>query len=169
MSVQPNSTFNANEVFEMAINIERQGEQFYLKAADLFEEPAVQKLLRGLAHMEVDHQRTFVAMRDELLKDESYAQGFDPDGLTASYLHAMTSGVVFDTETEPVSRLSSGVGLKDVLNMGIEAEKNSIVFYTGIKGIVPDSLGKDKVDRIIEEEMKHVVLLSDAIASIAGD
>ena len=169
MSVKSYATFNANEVFEMAINIEKQGEQFYLKAADLFEEPAVQMLLKGLAHMEVDHQRTFRAMRDDLLEDESYAQGFDPEGLSASYLHAMTSGQVFDIKTEPASRLTGHVSLKEVLNMGIEAEKNSIVFYTGIKGIVPDSLGKDKVDRIIEEEMKHVVLLSDAIASIAGD
>lgn len=166
MNAHTDIIFNADEIFEMAIDIEKQGEQFYSKAADLFEDTAIQSLLRGLARMEADHQMVFSIMRDELLRDESYTKGFDPDDLSASYLHAMTKGVIFDTKLDPSSRLSGGVSLEDVLKMGIEAEKNSIVFYTGIKGIVPDRLGKEKVDRIIAEEMKHVVLLGDTLSSL---
>jgi len=56
--------------------------------------------------------------------------------------------------------------LEDVLKMAIEAEKNSIIFYTGIKKVVPESLGKESVDNIIAEEMKHIVMLVEKLSNL---
>jgi rubrerythrin len=50
--------------------------------------------------------------------------------------------------------------------MAIDAEKNSIVFYTGIKRAVPEALGKDILDQIITEEMKHIVMLADKLSTL---
>ena len=46
--------FNADEVFEMAEQIERNGGMFYRAAADKF--PAVRELLLKLAKWEDDHE-----------------------------------------------------------------------------------------------------------------
>jgi len=46
------------------------------------------------------------------------------------------------------------------------AEKDSIVFYLGIKEMVPEKYGKDKLDKIIKEEMGHIKLLSKELVAL---
>ena len=43
--------------------------------------------------------------------------------------------------------------MKQILKGAIEAEKDSIVFYLGMKNAVPENLGQDKIEAIIQEEM----------------
>jgi rubrerythrin len=50
--------------------------------------------------------------------------------------------------------------MKKILKSAIEAEKDSIVFYLGMKEAVPEKYGKARLDNIIKEEMGHVRLLS---------
>ena len=50
--------------------------------------------------------------------------------------------------------------MREILKAAILAEKDSIVFYLGMKDLVPDKLGKDKLDEIIKEEMGHIRILS---------
>jgi hypothetical protein len=42
-----------------------------------------------------------------------------------------------------------------------------VVFYVAIKEAVPESLGKDRIERIIKEEMDHIILLSGILSSLA--
>jgi len=156
--------FNAREVFEMAVGIEKQGELFYAGASELFDDPTVRRMLADLASMEAEHEKIFLTMMEELTGNEQYSIGHDPDDLAVSYLQAMTSDVAFGA----MDPLSGEESLSDVLRMGIEAEKDSIVFYTGLRGIVPEALGREKIDRIIEEEMRHIVMLSEKL-SLCGE
>jgi len=152
--------FNAREVFEMAIGIEKNGEIFYTRASEIFDDHKVKSMLTGLASMEAEHEKVFMSMRDELTKNEEYNSGLDPDDLAVLYLRAMISGEVFDA----MAPLDGTERLRDVLRRGIEAEKDSIVFYTGLKGIVPEVLGREKLNKIIEEEMRHIVILSEKLS-----
>jgi rubrerythrin len=52
---------------------------------------------------------------------------------------------------------------EDILKLAIEVEKDSIVFYIGLKIFVPAKAGKDKVEEIIEEEMGHIVVLNQKL------
>lgn len=157
--------FNADEIFEMAEEIERQGAGFYQKAASLFNEPEVKKMLTGLASMEVSHEKAFAGMRSKLLSDEY--KGYDPDEMAASYIRAFTDGKVFDYKKNMSDLITEKSTLEDILKLAIEAEKNSIVFYTGIKKAVPELLGKDSIDNIIAEEMKHIVMLVERLGNIS--
>ena len=53
--------------------------------------------------------------------------------------------------------------MEEILKAAITAEKDSIVFYLGMKKAVPERLGSDKVDEIIEEEMRHITMLSEQL------
>jgi rubrerythrin len=154
--------FNADEIFEIALEFERQGVQFYTKASEMFEDPEIRSMLASLAAMEAEHEQVFSSMRARLVGHEGYSQVFDPDGTASSYLRAITGGEVFDVGTA----LIGSETLADILKMGIEAEKNSVVFYTGLKSVVPENLGRDKVEKIIEEEMNHIGILSDKLSSL---
>lgn len=156
------SGFNADEIFEMALEFERKGVLFYTKASEMFEDPEIRSMLVSLAAMEAEHEQIFSSMRGRLVGQEGYSEVFDPDGTAASYVRAMTGGEVFDATVA----LTGSETLRDILKKGIEAEKNSVVFYTGLKRVVPESLGRDKVEKIIEEEMKHIGILSDKLSSL---
>ena len=160
--VRMSEGFNASEIFEMALDFERQGVRFYNRASEMFEEPEIKSMLTSLAAMEAEHEQIFSSMRECLVGYKGYADVFDPDGIAASYLRAMTAGKVFDA----MAPLTGSETLADILKKGIEAEKNSVVFYTGIRSVVPENLGRDKVDKIIEEEMSHIVILSDKLSSL---
>jgi rubrerythrin len=156
--------FNADEILEMAAEIERQGAKFYAKAASLFKEPDIRQMLSGLSAMEIGHEKTFASMRAKILSD-TY-KGYDPDELAAAYIRTFTEGKVFNAKRDLSATLTDKTTLKNILNMAIDAEKNSIVFYTGIMRAVPEALGKDILDHIIAEEMKHIVMLADKLSTL---
>ena len=151
--------FNADEVFEMAEQIERNGAKFYLKASAIVEDEATKKELLELSDWELRHERVFATMRTELSEKEKLATAFDPNGEAALYLQAMADQQVFDLKADPSKKLTDGTAPEAIYKMAIELEKDSIVFYVGIKAMVPKSLGEEKVDAIVREEMIHVSIL----------
>ena len=156
--------FNADEVFEMAEQIERNGGKFYRAAAEKF--PAVGKVLLGLAAMEDEHLKTFADMRAELSGTELDDPVFDPDGQAQMYLRVMADGNVFDVKVDPVELLATKNTPEDVLTMAIGVERDSIAFYVGLKEAVSRKAGKDKVDDIIKEEMGHIVTLNEKLQDL---
>ncbi len=58
--------FNADEIFEMAEQLERNGSKFYRTAAETVTLPEESALLLKLAAMEDEHEKTFQRMRSEL-------------------------------------------------------------------------------------------------------
>jgi rubrerythrin len=154
--------FNADEVFQMAEQMERNGQKFYRTAAEAVSDDEKKKLLLQLADMEVDHEKTFKAMRAELTEKEKSSTVFDPEGESALYLRALVDTRVFFEKDLDVS------SMEKILKAAIEAEKDAIVFYLGIKNAVPADLGQDRLDHIIKEEMGHVRLLSRELVQLKG-
>jgi rubrerythrin len=150
--------FNADEVFSMAEQIERNGARFYRTAATNI--PASRDLLQGLAAMEDEHLAVFEQMHKGLSAQDAESLVFDPDGEAQLYLSAMAGDHVFDTKKDPVALLKGNETLQDILRIAIGLEKDSVLFYVGMKELVSPKFGKDKIDRIINEEMKHIALLN---------
>ena len=152
--------FNADEIFEMAEQMERNGEGFYKKAAASIQDNAHRELLLKLAAMEVEHEKTFKAMHKDLSAAAKAATVFDPDGEAALYLRALVDTRVFFEKKIDVS------SMEKILKAAIEAEKDSIVFYLGMKNAVPEKLGRDRIEGIIKEEMGHIRLLSRELTQL---
>jgi len=159
--------FNADEIFEMAEQMERNGARFYRKAADKASDERNRELLLKLAAMEDDHEKTFAAMRADLSQRERWEVVDDPYGEAALYLRAFADGHVFDVKVDPSEMLTGQETMEEVLDIAIGLEKDSIVFYLGIRDMVPQDLGRDRVDDIIKEERGHVVLLSQELAALS--
>ena len=152
--------FNADDIFEMAEQMERNGQKFYTSAAAGVSDEAHKKMLLKLAAMEVEHEKTFRAMRSELKGSEKEPTVFDPQGESVQYLRALAdTRVFFEKEIDTTS-------MKEILMAAITAEKDSIVFYLGMKDLVPEKSGKSKMDNIIKEEMGHIRLLSKELAAL---
>ena len=157
--------FNVDEIFQMAEQIERNGAYFYKKAASGAEPQTAQVLLQ-LSAMEEEHEKTFTRMRAELSEKERNAMVPDPENQAAAYLRAWTDGQVFNVRSNPAERLTGREKAEDIWRIAIGLEKDSIVFYLGMKDAVPERLGRDKIDRIIKEEMVHIAILSGKLETL---
>ena len=146
--------FNANDILKMAEQMERNGEKFYRTAADSLDDQDKKDLLNRLADMEVQHEKIFKALRAELTEKEKATTVFDPQGEAAQYLKALVDTKVFFEKEMDVS------SMEKIFKAALEAEKDTIVFYLGIKDAVPQNLGQNRLDSIIKEEMGHVQLIS---------
>ena len=154
-------TFNADEIFEMAEQIERNGARFYRKAAESAGGQGRDLLLR-LAAMEDDHEKTFAAMRAELSEKRPLAA--DPDNVGALYLRAAVEGKIFGPD--PSQALTGREPAEDVLNTAIGLEKDSIVFYHSMKDVVPPAAGGERLDAIMREEIGHILDLTNQLEAL---
>jgi rubrerythrin len=149
-------TFNADEIFEMAEQIERNGAKFYREAAENASDGDVKEMLLSMAAMEDGHVVTFSQMRKELSAEdkEQYLQ-------TMADFHG-TEGKVSSTE-----KLTGNESMSEILRIALQAEKNSIAFYVGIKDMLASKSGKQKVQAIIIEEMAHVSTIGGKLQTLA--
>jgi len=153
-------SFNADEVFQVAIKIEENGAEFYRQAASLQEEAENVMFLEKLANMEDTHKATFEKMRKELSDAEKTKTVFDPDDELTDYLMSMAEYHGGEGSPEAVKALTGNETIEEIINTAIGLEKESILFYVGILYLVPDKMGQDKINEIIKEEQRHVVQLN---------
>ncbi|MBF0230984.1 MAG: ferritin family protein [Desulfamplus sp.] len=152
--------FNADEIFAVAIRIEENGAAFYRKAASLQKEEENQKFLNQLAKMEDNHKTSFERMKKELSEMEKGSTVFDPQEELGLYLTAMADTHGGEGDPKVADSLTENQPMKDILNIAIGLEKESILFYLGIKNLLPPKYGQDKIDDIIKEEQRHIAQLN---------
>ena len=149
-------TFNADEVFEMAEQIERSGAKFYREAAEKASDTQTKEMFLNMASMEDTHLRTFEEMRKELGDREKGSTVFDPYDEAAMYLQALADSKGFEGMRSPTEKLTGRESTQELLEIAIGAEKNSVLYYVGLKDLVSARAGRDKVEAIIKEEVRHV-------------
>ncbi len=156
-------TFNADEIFEMAEEIERSGARFYRKAAEKASDDKIKKMLLDMAVMEDGHLKTFEKMRKQLSGREKEETVFDPDNEAAMYLQTMADARSWEGKKSPDEELSGSETMKEILEIALNSEKESVVFYYGLRGLVPPRAGREKVDAIITEELSHIRTLLEQL------
>ncbi len=152
--------FSANEILKMAEQLERNGYQFYKSAAENIATAKEKEFLLKLAEMEQQHEKLFASIRNELSEQERETTVFDPENEAGLYIKALADTRVFFEKKIDVT------SMKEILKAAIVAEKDSIIFYLGMKNTVPKRLGGEKIDLIIEEEMSHITLLSNELLAL---
>jgi rubrerythrin len=159
-----NVHFNLDEIFDMAERIERNGFKFYTHQAGRFPDPDVKRMFEELAEMEADHEKTFASMRANLQGElKAPTAPFDPASQADEYLWAWTDSHVFKVADDPLAGLTGSETSVQVMEMAIEREKDSVVFYQGLSGSLANAVDVKAVDEIISEEMQHIAMLTGMI------
>jgi rubrerythrin len=152
-------TFTVEELFEMAQQLERNGAEFYVAAAMLPAAAARRRMLVELAAWEEQHEKLFADMQ----ANQSAEPGPALTGEGALYMQALVNGRVFEPNAHEL--LSRCQTVQDVLRTAIGLEKESIVFYVGLRGaIAPEHRGR--LEDIIGQEMRHVAVLTSELATM---
>jgi rubrerythrin len=155
--------FNAFEIFEIAEKIERNGAKFYRRAADLSDDSRNRNMFLQLAEWETAHELVFADMRNELSAQGPEFRTFELEDNVVFDAQSMAGLAVFGSRLDPSEELTGKESIKDILQLALEKEKDSIVFYIGLRAFIADEAGQDKIGDIIREEMRHIRILKQAL------
>ena len=146
--------FNEAEALQLAQKIENDGIKFYLKAAEIVENPEIKKVFKELAKEEEKHVALFKGMLEKIIAEKKLAlevnsgaeeQFFD-------FIGPQIFGDIFDLE-KIVSNIKTDI---DTVELGEDAEVNSINFYKAMLKNTENEEGKKVLKDIIKEEQTHL-------------
>ena len=149
--------FAGSEIVELGIQIEKNGRDFYNTLSGQTKNEKAKGLFEFLAEEEARHIQVFKKILENTTKYEP--AGLDADDYYA-YMNALASEHVFtqkDKGAEIAKRIKSD---KEAVQMGIGFEEDSIVFYQGVRKIVPQ-YDQTIVDQLIAQEEQHLRQLID--------
>lgn len=152
--------FNADEIFQLGVQIETNGKTFYETVAKNTSDPSLKGLFSELAKWESEHQELFEQLKKALPDSAKREALFDPEGELSLYMRAMAESHVFIKNKDILGLASKCKTPAEALDLAITFEKDSIVFFTTMKRVVPEHLGKDKIDLLINEEIRHIFILT---------
>jgi rubrerythrin len=161
--------FNAHEVLTMAVQIERNGQEFYREASRAVDEEQVSTLLSDLAGWEHGHEALFESMRSDLTEEEESSTAIDPYGESEMYLRVMADDHVFRQRTgKPAKEMIAGKSTQEIIDLAIRFEKDSLLFFLGMERLVSPRLGKDRLYKVIDEEIGHISYLERQRSRLKG-
>ncbi len=149
--------FSGSEILEFALAIERNGEAFYQSMSEKTGNKDAKAIYNHLAGEERKHLKTFRSMQDSAGKfqpPESYP------GEYMLYLKSLVDNAVFTDSTGARQTAEKMSGEIEAIDIGIRAEKDSILFYTELQDFVGQS-DRNVVHNIIDEEKLHLRQLSE--------
>lgn len=144
--------FSASEVVELGIQIEKNGRDFYNTLTKQSKKAKVQELFRYLAGEEEKHIVVFQKILDSVKKyqpPESYPVEY------FAYMNAFASEYVFTKENKGKEIAQKIKTDKEAVDLGIGFEKDSIIFYEGMRKVVPEHDPK-VISELISQEQSHL-------------
>jgi rubrerythrin len=156
-------SFTGGELINIAVGIEKRGVAFYDAMAESASNATAKEVFKNLADMEREHIQIFQGMLDEVDKyqiPETYAEEY------ADYFQALVNSALFTDDTM-ARQMAMQVDDIQAMELAIGAEKDSILFYSEMKDIMPKP-AQPTVNKVIQEEKSHLRDLSELKRKMAS-
>lgn len=144
--------FSGDEIIKLAVEIEKQGQQFYEISAQQVDDPEVRKIFELLAGEEDKHITDFVKLGAKLPHDftpnESYL------GEYGNYVKALIDNHVFNHANIEKLAVKATVA-REALAIALRFEKDSILIFQELYNMV-GAAGKEMLAGLIEQEKQHI-------------
>ena len=148
--------FSASEIVELAIEIEKNGRDFYHALIKKSRFPKAQEIFQYLALEEGKHILAFKDILDTVQKHLSVSYPAE----YLNYMSALSDGYIFtQKDTGETIALKVQSDLQGI-ELGLGFERDSATFYEGIKKVVPTNEHRI-IDQIITQEGGHLNQLLD--------
>jgi rubrerythrin len=146
--------FASYQIAELAMQLEEEGQKFYLQVADKVDDKTVKEVFIFLAQQEAVHKTHFSQIAERLKEKDT------PDRYLLDIYENMKSALsaaknhIFNilTTTE------NNIDISKSLEIAMQAEKEAIKFYSEISLMVLEKY-KEVIKKIIDEEKQHLILL----------
>jgi|SRR3972149_235661 len=160
-----NENFNDAEALKIAINIEEEGLEFYSILMKNAKDEKVKEIFSQLASAEKKHLALFQKAYAEITSPASTMQGCE-DYTVDLYLKYLVDTGIF-TQKGEAKRIALEIKTDiDALRIGIQAEKDSILYYTEAAKNTKYPAGKMALEQLANEEKKHLKLLAEQLKAL---
>ena len=154
--------FNDAEALKIAVNIEEEGFEFYSTLVKNARDSKVKEVFSKLASDEKEHLARFQKAYLELTSPISPVQGCE-DYTVDLYLKYLIDTGVFTKKGE-AKKLAMEIKTDiDASKIGIQAEKDSILYYSEAAKNTKNTFGKMTFEQLANEEKKHLKLLAEQL------
>jgi len=145
--------FYLSEIIKFAVEKEIESEKLYQQLSEQTNDLTLKALFEKLVGEEKKHETFYANMLSHV--QEKQSPGVKEDNEYNAYMQEL---ITSSRSTLPLSAAELS-DMNAAIDYAINREKDSILFYVGLKNLVP-SHAQDKIDIIIKEEAKHIVMLS---------
>ncbi len=147
--------FTLGEIIDLAIRIEKNGEEIYRKAEAETSDPSLASMLQWLADEEIKHEKWFIRFKGEV-----ETKTVDPrlDEMGKSILQGILGTQAFSITDVDFSGMED---MDSLLELSIEFEKDTILFFEMLGEFIDDEKIAGRLGKIIEEENRHVQRLEE--------
>ena len=142
--------FTLADICTIAVQIEKNGEAAYRRAAGQIENAELARVLRWLADEECHHGALFTALSSDRPLSPQQAE---LEAMGRVLLQDIVKSQTFSLEQ---SRLDRTGTLGDLLDQSIEFEQDTIQFYQFLAGFLDDPDSLQRINGIIDQEQEHV-------------
>jgi len=147
---------SVSNIINIAIDIERRGISFYDVMAKSADSESARDVFNNLVVMEREHLEMFQDLLEEV---NNLHVAEIPDSRRSGYISSLAKSAVFTDDLITSDMASQADTDVKAIELGINAEKDSLLFYYEIKHILPQRMTQ-VIDRIIEEEKTHLLQLA---------
>jgi len=147
--------FSVEEVLDMAVRLERNGEAVYRQAAARMPDPRLKDLLAWMADEESRHAEWFSRLKSarKITTDNPLARDMGRE-----ILNQMIGDQSFSlTDTD----FSSMTEVDDLIRVFIEFERDTIIFYEMLRPFIDAADTLAQLNRIVAEENRHIERLTE--------
>ena len=147
--------FAGSEIVELGIQIEKNGRDFYKAVVSSAKNAKAKEIFLFLSSEEEKHIAVFKQILDSTQKYEPapvYADDY------AQYMKALAGECIF-TQKDKGGQI--GISVKneaEAIDLGIKFEKDSIIFYEGMKKMIPE-FDLKVINELIAQEQGHLLML----------
>ena len=147
--------FSVAEIIDIAIQIEKNGEAVYRNALKGVSDRSMISLLVWLADEEVRHKKWFSKLKTVIPPTTE-----DPEleEIGREVLRAVVSHKSFSLDDSDLTKIRE---VDDLLDLAIEFETDTVVFFEMIRAFIDDPETLEQLDAIIDEEKRHVQVLRE--------
>ncbi len=151
--------FSANEILDLAIKLEKNGEAVYRDAIGKVSNPEFVRLLDWMANEEVRHAKWFADLKLKL--DQKSVNPF-MEKMSRELFDDLLGDKNFSLKEVDFASVRD---VDELINIFIEFEKDSVRFYQLLEPFVEDPVSLESLKKIIDEENCHINRLLELMRS----
>ena len=142
--------FSLKDIVDIAVQIERNGERVYRRAAEKIEDPSLRSMLQWLADEETQHAKWFEALIDKVPGTGDF---LEEEKMGRALLKNAVGAESFSLEDADLLSMEK---IEDLLKLSIEFEKDTVLFYGMLQPLIEDQKTLEQLHAIIQEEENHI-------------
>ncbi len=155
--------FSIHEVIDIAVQLENNGEKIYRNARELTDNLSLMDLLEWIADEELNHAEWLTELKSDLDLEEDHHLIAEMSQMLVSDFIGKQAFTLEDVDFSQIEKT------EDLIQIFIDFEMDTIVFYEMLKSFIVDEKTAEKIDQIINEEKNHIEKFQELLPDVPDE